>query len=120
MIGDMSLDSANDAVKKILSMRHRPDGVFTANDTTAVSIMVELKKVGIRIPEEMAVAGFNNEPISRVVEPNLTTIDYPAREIGEIAATTLINKLNSQNSANLRTIVLEHKLIVRGSTLRKK
>ncbi len=119
MIGDMSINSANIAVKKILSMRRRPDGVFTANDTTAVSMMAELKHAGVKIPEEIAVSGFNNEPISQVVEPKLTTVDYPAYEIGEITASTLINKLNNQNSANLSTIILEHKLIIRESTLRK-
>jgi LacI family transcriptional regulator len=74
---------------------------------------------GIDIPNDIAVAGFNNEPVSRVVQPNLTTIHYPAMEVGEIAATTLINKLNNSQTASVSAIVLEHKLIVRQSSLRK-
>ncbi|MCX6332746.1 MAG: LacI family DNA-binding transcriptional regulator [Bacteroidia bacterium] len=117
-VTDMSGQAGMETAQKILKMKSRPDGIFTANDTTAVSAIVELEKSGIKIPEEIAVAGFNNEPISQVVHPNLTTVDYPAREIGEIAATSLINKLKNSANADLSTIVLKHNLIVRDSSVR--
>jgi LacI family transcriptional regulator len=120
MISDLDNLAGIEAVKTILRMKERPDAVFTANDTSAVSVMIGLKNAGIAIPGEIAVAGFNNEPVSQVIQPNLTTVNYPAHEIGEIAATTLINKLNNVNSVSLSTIVLEHKLIIRESTIRKK
>jgi LacI family transcriptional regulator len=119
IINDLSNKAGIDTASAILNMKIRPDGIFTANDTSAVSIICELKKAGLRIPDDIAVVGFNNEPISKVVEPNLTTVDYPAREIGEIAATSLINKLNNSEPFSLSTIVLKHKLIVRESSLRK-
>jgi len=118
VISDMSVQAGIDTAKKILRMKPRPDGIFTANDTTAVATIVELEKAGIKIPEEIAVVGFNNEPVSQVIKPNLTTIDYPAREIGEIAATSLIAKLKDSQSANLSTIVLKHDLIIRQSSLK--
>ncbi len=68
----------------------------------------------------MAVVGFNNDPISRVIEPNLTTINYPGTEMGEVAAQTLINKLAEVPAPHLNSVVLQHELIVRGSSLRKK
>jgi LacI family transcriptional regulator len=80
--------------------------------------MVELLDSGIRIPEDIAVAGFNNDPISHLITPNLTTIDYPAREMGEIAANALISKLGNSESASLSTIILRHNLVVRSSSLR--
>lgn len=107
------------ATQKIIAMKQLPDGIFTANDISAVSCIRELKRAGIRVPEDIAVVGFNNEPIATVIEPNLTTINYPGKEMGEIAATTLINKLKKQPSGNLNTIVLRHNLIVRDSSLRK-
>jgi LacI family transcriptional regulator len=113
---DMSSQAGIETARKILKMKYRPDGIFTANDTTAAAIIVELEKEGIKIPEEIAIAGFNNEPISQFIQPNLTTIDYPAREIGEIAATSLINKLKNSQTASLSTIVLKHKLIARKSS----
>jgi LacI family transcriptional regulator len=120
IISELNTQAGLEAAHKILKMKPMPDGVFTANDTSAVAIMCELSKAGIKIPEDFAVAGFNNEPISKVVQPNLTTVDYPAREIGEIAATSLINILNNTEPVNLSKIVLKHELIVRESSQRKK
>jgi LacI family transcriptional regulator len=100
-------------------MNLQPDGIFAANDTSAVATMVEMQEAGVKIPDDIAVAGFNNEPISQVIRPNLTTVDYPAREIGEIAATALIDKLNNSQSINYSTIVLKHSLIIRQSSLKK-
>lgn len=119
VITDMSGEAGTETAKKILKMKIRPDGIFTSNDTLAVALMVELLNAGINIPEDIAVAGFNNEPVSRVIKPNLTTVDYPAREIGEIAAKSLIDKLRSSQSDNLSTIVLKHNLIVRKSSLKR-
>ena len=119
LISELSNKSGREAAETIISMKNRPDGIFAANDTTAVTVICELKKAGIDIPGEIAVAGFNNEPISQVVQPNLTTVDYPAMEVGEIAASSLINKLNNSERFNLSTIVVKHKLIIRESTLRK-
>jgi LacI family transcriptional regulator len=118
VICDMSGQASTDAAKKILKMLSRPDGIFTSNDTTAVATMVELERAGVIIPDEIAVVGFNNDPISQVIRPNLTTVDYPARQIGEIAATSLINKLKNSESANFSTIILKHDLICRQSSLR--
>ena len=112
--------SSSEAAHQILSMKKIPDGIFTANDTSAVACIRELKRAGIRVPEDIAVVGFNNDPISMVIEPNLTTVDYPGQEMGEIAATTLVNKLKKQPTGNLNTIVLRHKLIIRESSRRKK
>jgi LacI family transcriptional regulator len=115
-ISDMSRQAGIDTAAEILKMKRRPDGIFTSNDTTAAAIIVELEKAGIKIPEDIAVAGFNNEPVSQFIQPNLTTIDYPAREIGEIAATSLINKINNSQTPSLSSIVLKHKLISRRSS----
>ncbi|MBX2971190.1 MAG: LacI family DNA-binding transcriptional regulator [Cyclobacteriaceae bacterium] len=108
-----------EAARQILEMNERPDGVFAANDTSAVACMRELKLAGIRIPEDIAFVGFNNDPVSKVIEPNLTTVNYPGQEMGEVAAATLLNKLNKSNTANLNTIVLRHELIIRQSSLKK-
>jgi LacI family transcriptional regulator len=112
--------ACTEAAQQILKMKKLPDGIFTANDTAGVACIREIKKSGLSVPRDIAVVGFNNDPISTVIEPNLTTIDYPGIEMGEIAATTLINKLNNKVAVTLNTIVLKHKLIVRASSMRKK
>ena len=78
--------------------------------------MQELKAAGIRIPEDIAVVGFNNDPIARVIEPNLTTIHYPGYEMGQIAATTLINTIHNSRTSPINTLVLKHELLVRESS----
>ena len=108
-----------EAVQKILAMDIRPDAVFAANDTTAVAVIGELKQSGFKVPEDFAVVGFNNDPIASVIDPKLSTIHYPGDEMGEVAALTLMNRLRKLPSANLNTIVLKHRLIVRASSLRK-
>jgi LacI family transcriptional regulator len=118
VISDMTGPAGTDTAKKILKMIPRPDGIFASNDTTAVAAMVELERAGVIIPDEIAVVGFNNDPISQVIRPNLSTVDYPARQIGEIAATSLINKLKNSESANFSTLILKHNFICRQSSLR--
>jgi LacI family transcriptional regulator len=118
-ITDLTGQSGREIMKKVFKMNLQPDGIFAANDTSAVATMIEMQEAGVKIPDDIAVAGFNNEPISQVIHPNLTTVDYPAREIGEIAATALIDKLSNSQSINYSTIVLKHSLIIRQSSLRK-
>jgi LacI family transcriptional regulator len=118
-ISDMSRQSGIDIAGKILDMKNRPDGIFTSNDTLAVELINELENEGVKIPGDIAIVGFNNEPISKIVQPNLTTVDYPAHDIGEIAAMAIINKLKNSESNKLSTIVLRHKLIIRKSSLKE-
>jgi len=119
IIGNLSLEAGIDAAETILKMNPLPDGVLVANDNCAVGCILALKQAGIRIPEDIAFVGFNNDPVSKVIEPNLTTINYPGYEMGEVAARHLINHLNGTypiHSTN--TIVLRSELIIRASSQR--
>jgi LacI family transcriptional regulator len=116
----LSDQAGAEAAQQILKMNPLPDAVFASNDTSAVAVIRELKLAGISVPEQIAVVGFNNDPISKVIEPNLTTINYPGEEMGEVAALTIINRLRNVPSTNLNTIFLRHELIVRQSSLKKK
>ncbi len=107
------------AAEKILKMKERPDGLFAANDVSAVGVLFSLKKAGLEIPADIAIVGFNNGLISRVVEPDLTTMDYPGTEMGRIAAKSLLEKLNGDNHVVEQSIVLKHELIVRHSSLKR-
>ena len=82
--------------------------------------MIRLKEAGLLIPEDIAFAGFNNDPISKVVEPKLTTINYSGELIGETAVNSLVNHLNgTSNIKTTNTIVLRSDLIIRASSLKK-
>jgi LacI family transcriptional regulator len=119
IINTLNEQGGHEAAQAILQMHKKPDGVFAANDSSAVACIQELKAAGLRIPTDIAVVGFNNDPLSRIIEPNLTTINYPGYEMGEIAATTLINAINSAPGSTINSLVLRHQLIVRESSLRK-
>ncbi|MBP6687150.1 MAG: LacI family DNA-binding transcriptional regulator [Lacibacter sp.] len=112
-----------DAANYILSLKpdERPDAVFCANDMSAVYCMSCLKENGIKIPQDIAFVGFNNDAVSRVIEPKLTTIDYPGYNIGEAAAAGLINILKGDvTTKKTSKLVLQASLLVRDSSKRLK
>jgi LacI family transcriptional regulator len=119
IINNLSDQAGTDAAEIIRRMSPIPDGIFVANDSCAVSCIRHLKKFGINIPADIAVAGFNNDPLSKVIEPNLTTVDYPGQEMGEVAASLLIRRLNKTEGTSTNSMVLKHRIIIRQSSLRK-
>lgn len=120
LIKDLSERCGVEAAMQILKMNPLPDGAFITNDFSAAVCMQTLKDNGISIPKDIAVVGFNNDAISKIVEPQLTTINYPGIDIGEIAATNLINHLKGvSNIAQTNTIVVRSDLIIRKSSLKK-
>lgn len=120
LIGDLTMEAGITAAESILQMNPLPDGVFAANDNGAVGCMLALKKKGIRIPEDIAFGGFNNDSVAQVIEPNLTTINYPGYEMGEVATRLLINHLSGLSlMTQANAILLRSELIVRASSLKK-
>jgi LacI family transcriptional regulator len=91
------------------------------NDLCAVICMKVFKDAGLRIPEDIAIAGFNNDITSRISDPMITTINYPGEEMGKTAARQLINQIDGKTNLELtNTIILKSELIVRESTLKIK
>ena len=120
LIKDLSEQFGVEAALQMMKMKPMPDGAFITNDFSAAVCMKTLKEHGIQIPGDIAVVGFNNDAISKIVEPQLTTIDYPGKDIGEIAARNLINHLNGiSNIKHTQTIVVRSDLIIRKSSLKK-
>lgn len=121
IISNFSQESGVSAAEVIMQMKRLPDGAFVANDNCAAGCMAALKHTGIRIPEDIAFVGFNNDPVSTVVEPRLTTINYQGYEMGEVAAQNLIDHLNGTVTVHsTHTIMLETELIIRESSQRVK
>ncbi len=120
LIKDLSEESGLEAAEQILKMKPMPDGVFVTNDFSAAVVMHALKEQGIKIPSDMAIVGFNNDAVCKIVDPQLTTINYPGVTIGEMAARTLINHLKGVSDIkSTSTIVVNSELVVRKSSLRK-
>jgi LacI family transcriptional regulator len=120
LIKDLSEQCGVEAAREIVKMKPMPDGAFITNDFSAAVCMQTLKEFGISIPRDIAIVGFNNDAISKIVEPQLTTIHYPGIDMGEIAARNLINHLRGlSNIKHTQTIVVRSDLIVRQSSLKK-
>ncbi len=120
IVGDLSETAGIEAAKQIMSMNPMPDGLFITNDFVAAVCMRCLKEHGVRIPEDIAVVGFNNDAIGKLIEPTLTTINYPGMDVGEIAARNLINHLRGIGDIHqTNTIIVRSDLIVRKSSLKK-
>ncbi|MEX6686676.1 LacI family DNA-binding transcriptional regulator [Danxiaibacter flavus] len=121
IINDLSEHASIEAADTIASMNPMPDGIFITNDFCAAVVMQTLKEKGIRIPEDIAVVGFNNDVISKIVEPRLTTINYPGIKIGEAAALKLVEQLRAPHEHHEPEMVfVDAELIVRKSSLKKK
>ena len=121
IINGLNTEDGNNVLQMLQTMNPFPDGVFAANDSCAAGCIIELKKAGYKIPEDIAVVGFNDDPVASVVEPNLTTIHYPADEMGKAAARRLINHLKGVMPIHTtETILLKPELVIRESSLRKK
>lgn len=119
--GSMTKETFLAAAQEIVKMNPLPDGLFSTNDLSAALCIQVFKEHGIRVPEDIAVVGFNNDTISTIIDPQLTTINYPAVKMGEQAAMLLINHLTgSANSSLTSSIVLNSELIIRKSSLKKK
>jgi LacI family transcriptional regulator len=120
IVADLSEAAAVASADKILAMKPRPDGLFITNDFVAAVMMRTLKEAGVKIPKDIAVVGFNNDAVGKLIEPQLTTINYPGRDIGEIAARQLINHLKGLGTLQqTNTIIVRSDLIVRKSSLKK-
>ena len=104
---------------KIIEMAELPDGIFAIDDPVAIGAMKTLKKNGIKIPEDIAIAGFTESKMAMIIEPNLTTVEQPTYEMGKTAAKLLLEQMSSNNEVPQRIITLEAKLNIRESSLTK-
>ena len=102
--------------KKLLESSNPPDAIFAANDTTALSIILYAKEKGIKIPQELAVVGFSNEPFSEYLSPSLTTIEQSGFDVGLKATELLLDIIQNKTGNRQETIVLPVRLIERESS----
>ena len=120
IVSDLSEKAGIESANKIIKMKPLPDGIFVTNDFVAAVCMRTLKEHGVQIPEDIAIVGFNNDTIGKLIEPSLTTINYPGIDMGEIAARNLVNHLKGLSDLHqTNTIIIRSELIIRKSSLKK-
>ena len=116
---DMLQEQGAAGLRQLLALPNPPDAVFAAGDFSALGAMQEARRQGLRVPEDLAIAGFSNESFTLVAEPNLTTVDQRCEEMGQAAVRLLLEAIDSKGEAfTPRQVVLRPELLVRGSSLR--
>ena len=106
-----------EGMKQLLALRKRPTAVFARNDFTAVGAISAIKEAGLRIPEDIAVVGYDDVPLAVHTSPRLTTVRQPTREQGRIAAEFLLRRIESDELLPREEHILECELIVRESSV---
>lgn len=102
---ELSFSAGKQAMKTLLASEERPDAVFAISDTLAAGAMAAIQEAGLRIPQDIAVAGFDGTELSEMVFPPLTTIVQPSRDIGRQALALLLKKIDNPDAVAERTIM---------------
>lgn len=108
-------DDGYRAMCSVLQRSPRPRAVFAANDLIAMGALAALRDAGLRVPDDIAVIGFDDIPAARLVSPALTTISQFPEQLGRRAAEMLFERLNGTVSGGGRCELMPHELIVRES-----
>ncbi len=113
--GNWEPSSGFEMTMELMALEEPPDAIFCANDLMAMGCIEALKQLGRRIPEDVAVIGFDDREIARFLHPPLTTLVLPQYEMGQTAAELLLDSAGGLDAPTTR-IKVECELIVRGST----
>lgn len=119
--GDFGAASGFDATQYFLSRRgsNRPTAIFACNDMMALGTLGALYQAGLRVPDDVAVVGFDDIVLASYTAPPLSTIQQPKYEMGELAAKVLIERIRSGQAHKPERHLLPTQLIVRASTVRE-
>jgi LacI family transcriptional regulator len=104
------------AALQIMELNPRPTAVFAANDSMAIGALSALRESGVQVPEEMAVAGFDDIPLARYMDPPLSSVHVPICELGSRAVEILLHGITHKNDHARRRERVSTKLVIRRST----
>jgi LacI family transcriptional regulator len=113
-VGGYQPDSAEEAARTLLTARERPTAIFAANDVSAIATMAAARGLGLSIPDDLSVIGFDNVPESALCQPPLTTIEQPIQRMGFEAVELLIGLIEKRSDLSTHRM-LPTRLVVRGS-----
>jgi len=113
--GDYTETGGCAEMKSILALPERPTAVFAANDLMAIGAMQAVQKAGLRVPQDMAIMGFDDIPAARLVNPPLTTVTQFEEEIGKQAAELLFERITGVAPGGARSVEMPFEIVVRES-----
>jgi LacI family transcriptional regulator len=113
--GDFTFEGGRDSVHRALAAGIALDCVFAHNDLSAAGVLHAIRQAGLRVPDDVAVVGFDDVPLATYTEPTLTTVHQPLREMGERSARLLMAHFDGESLSGAPE-VLPTALVIRGST----
>jgi len=113
--GSFSEESGYEAMKKILALTPRPTAIFASNDSMAIGALGALRELGVAIPREMALVGFDDIPIARFLSPTLTSVRVSISELGAMAIQKLVHAIREKNNHAKQHAVIPTSLALRES-----
>jgi LacI family transcriptional regulator len=102
---------------QLLKGKSRPTAIVAANDQMAFGAIKAAKELGLAVPEDLAVVGFDNIPLSSYFNPSLTTVEIPMHDLGAAAVRMLLNLISGENFEKVK--LFKTRLLVRGSTIKQ-
>jgi LacI family transcriptional regulator len=116
--GDFRTDGGYQAMLRLLGLAQPPTGIFVANNLMTIGALRALHEVGVRVPEQLSVVGFDDLDVGDLLAPPLTVVDRPMEEQGVLAMRLLLSRLDRTFDGAARRIVLDTRLLARGSCSR--
>ncbi len=114
--GDFTEAGGYAAALELLAMSPRPTAIFAANDSMAIGVLSALRESGVRVPDEMAVAGFDDIPLARYMDPPLSSVHVPICDLGARAVELLLNGIAHKNGHTRKREHVSTELVIRRST----
>jgi LacI family transcriptional regulator len=114
-VGRYEHDTVREVALPLLRRPDRPTAVFAANDISAIAVIEVAAELGLDVPRDLSVVGFDDIRFARFVDPPLTTIAQPMRDIGEASVRLLLDILHGRITTP-QSITLPHTLIIRSTT----
>lgn len=114
---NLRIEDGRRIMKQLLDLPVRPDAVYAAGDYAALGALQVLLEENIKVPEEIAIVGFSDEPFTSLTKPSLSTINQHSEQIGQLAAEAFLEKMNpATNDFSVKKIILNPELIIRDSS----
>jgi len=110
------LEDGMEAADRFLAMPDRPRAVFVSTDRQAMGFVERVVAQGVRVPEDLAIVGYDDIPFAACARVPLTTVAIPMRRLGELAAEILFDRLDGTGGPEPRQVLLQPELVVRASS----
>ncbi|WP_368505295.1 LacI family DNA-binding transcriptional regulator [Alkalihalophilus sp. As8PL] len=114
-INKHTIEDGKQVMRQIVEMKERPTAIFTGSDEIASGMLIEAKEHRLKIPDDLAIIGFDDQPIAEIVDPKLTTIRQPVDQMGEKSIEVMLEMLDNPGM-EIKNYELPIELVVRQST----